>query len=200
MIAGAIIDGGYNAYSQSQTGQIDARQVFDHAVEGAVIGGGVVIVGTVAVAGAALIIPTATKLACADGDCTNEAVAVTNNINPAKGAGEIIQQGLKPVIERTYTYGSQSYRYTFNPNKPTALGFSEDVAQLSDDAYNTLKNVPTKIYGNTNIQSDFMRDVVRSGIKPQLFSNPNDGLTRVFSKVEVRFFNKLEGIFGRWYK
>lgn len=76
MVAGAAIDAGINAYSQYQeTGQIDAREVFDHAVEGAVIGGGVVI----AVVAAVALIPAGSVVAsaaCADGDCTNEVAAI----------------------------------------------------------------------------------------------------------------------------
>ena len=100
------------------------------------------------------------------------------------------------LITRTYTFGDESFEYTFNPNKPAALGYNEDIAHLSPDDYNLLR-VPDDIYANTNIQRDFMRDIVESRVKPAIFSNPDDQPWRVFSRYEMRLLDKLEGIFGK---
>ena len=86
-IVGAVVDAGINAHKQLQeSGQIDAREVFDHAWEGAAIGAAAVTGTLLAGVATAALLPAATMAgayACSDGDCTNEAVAVGAAANNA---------------------------------------------------------------------------------------------------------------------
>jgi RHS repeat-associated protein len=104
MVVGAVIDGGINAYSQYQeTGQIDAGQVFEHAVEGAVIGGGVVAAAVVVAATAEALVPAVAVAgagACADGDCTNEVVALEET---ASSAVQAVSQSAQNTVRSQST-------------------------------------------------------------------------------------------------
>jgi RHS repeat-associated protein len=135
---------------------------------------------------------------CANGFCDPNLMLPGSAAGYANAAEEVVDDA-DVLVARTYTFGDESFEYTFNPNKPAALGYSEDIAHLSTDDYNLLR-VPDNIYANTNIQKDFMRDIVESRIKPDLFSNPDLFKNRVFSYYEARLLRKLEGIFGQWYE
>jgi len=85
MAVGAVVDASVNAYNQYQdTGHVDAGEVFTHAWEGALIGGGVVIGAAAAIS--LLPVTTVAGAACADGDCGNEASSVVNSLNQACGS------------------------------------------------------------------------------------------------------------------
>ena len=90
-----------------------------------------------------------------------------------------------------------TYEYTFDPNKQAAIGNLEDLAPLSSDDYNILRDVPNSIYENTTIQKDFLDDIVKSGIKPKLVSEPLAPVSRVFQRVEIPY---LQQFFGeKWW-
>lgn len=101
------------------------------------------------------------------------------------------------MVTRTYSTNSQSYTYTYDPSKPAALGYMEDLEGLSADQYNILR-VPDEIYSNTNVQNDFLHDTINSGIKPNTFSDPNKFPWRVFAQ-EMKYLKHYEDIFGSWH-
>ena len=133
---------------------------------------------------------------CATGYCDPNLMLPGSAHPYADVAGEVVDDA-KPLVNRTYTVGNESFEYIFDPNKPGALGYTEDLANLSPDDYNLLR-VPDNIYAHTNIQRDFMRDIIESGIKPTIFSNPNDQPWRIFSRYEMRLLDRFERLFGDW--
>ncbi len=101
------------------------------------------------------------------------------------------------VIKRTYTYGDEVFEYTFDPKKRAVLGNLEDIAPVSSDNYNILRDVPDAIYENTSIQMDFLDDIVTSGVKPKLVSNPITPPHRIFQSLEIPYLERHFGV--KWW-
>jgi RHS repeat-associated protein len=127
MVAGAIIDGVANAISQSrETGHIDPREVLDHTVEGAAIGGGVVI-AAVAVTALLPAASIAVPAACADGDCANEAVAIGNAITNTSQALSADGDPTNEIVAATQNTTTAIVPY-YPPNDGAAGEIVEAVA------------------------------------------------------------------------
>ena len=135
---------------------------------------------------------------CATGYC-NPSLILPGSSHAYGNAAEELLDDTDTLITRTYTYGDESFEYVFDPNKPAALGYTEDLAHLSPDDYNLLR-VPNDIYDNTSVQRDFMRDIVESGVYPQILSNPNDQPWRIFSRYEMKLLDRFERRFGKWFE
>jgi hypothetical protein len=135
---------------------------------------------------------------CATGYCDLSLMLPGSSHTYADTAEEILDD-TDSLITRTYTYGDESFEYVFDPNKPAALGYTEDLAELSPDDYNLLR-VPDDIYDNTSVQKDFMRDIVESGVYPEILSNPTDQPWRIFSRYEMKLLDRFERRFGKWYE
>jgi RHS repeat-associated protein len=146
---------------------------------------------------------------CANGFCDPSLMAPGSAAGYADAVGGIGEGGLgpatlddamvpvnNPLITRTYSTGSQSYTYTYDPSKPAALGYKENLVDVSADQYNILR-VPDDIYDHTTAQNDFLHDIINSGIEPQLFGNPNKFPERIFAE-EIRYLKRYKEIFGSW--
>jgi len=182
MVAGAVIDAGVNAYSQYQkTGHIDGREVFDHAVEGAVIGGGVVIAGVVVIAAATTLLPVAATVetaACADGDCTNEVCALTSMAE--KELESPPAQSLARTIANTATQNSKSPVVSLGSNglyqRPGFTFF-----QLPDKTWSSLSSTGTKYVEAVNNQ--FINSQMNQGKEFGFTIDPVSGIG-YYSKFE----------------
>ena len=108
--------------------------------------------------------------------------------------------GIGPkVIERVYTYEGTEYIYRYDPCKKAALGYLEDLSELSPDNFNLLKDIPDEIYSNTSIQLDYLKDIANSKIEPSYMSDPRLFDDRVFSRLEYNFLETIRDTYPDWW-
>jgi len=155
MAIGTLVDYGIQVYQNTQTGisfqealttDISITEIAKGAVIGgsvALIGAGVAsLIGTAAVTTTAI---TASSVACADGDCTNEGTAVVNSVSDVYGN-----------LSHAAEYGIKTYNELRAFTKGTGLQVHHLIEERLADALELtklqLKNIPSVVVTPTQHQ------------------------------------------------
>jgi RHS repeat-associated protein len=172
MAIGALVDYGIQVYQNTQAGisfqealttDISITEIAKGTVIGgsvALIGAGVAsLIGTAAVTTTAI---TASSVACADGDCTNEIRQLTES--GLKTVEEVANSNLGRIIARQFTNNPSSNTVSIG-SYPQYLqvgeGMNYTYFNMSESAWNTISKLPSHYWQGIN--KAFVNQQISSG-------------------------------------
>jgi hypothetical protein len=185
MVIGGVADASINAYNQYQnTGHVDAGEVFTHAWEGALIGGGVVI-GAAAVVSAAPALLTAAGLTKA-GETAKTQNTIENISNELKTAEKTIQNAV-PVAKQTLDSLIKTSERVSITNKEAVYRNAQNASGALNEFGNSIN---TRIVSaNANLTRFWAKSPLGGRVDFRLFSSA----TKKYPSTPVLQFSRIPG-------